>query len=185
MRMGERFNAPEYAELLKLARRVRFLTCDVDGVLTDGKIYFDDEGVETKAFHASDGLGIKLLLQAGIEVAWITGSRAMAVEHRAKMLGVKYVVRDALDKITPWQTLREKLGFEAQACAHIGDDFPDFPLLKASGLAATVPHAPKALKLAAHYVTETPGGQGAVRELCDLILWAQNIRFDATMQKSA
>lgn len=185
MNIGEKFAAPEFATLRARAKNIRLLTCDVDGVLTDGRIYFNDEGVESKAFHASDGLGIKLLLRAGVQIVWITGSKAMAVEHRARMLGVEHVIRDVIDKITPWQALCEKLKLPAQACAHIGDDFPDLPLISASGLGVTVPHAPEALKKAAHYVTETPGGQGAVRELCDLILVAQNIHFDATMQKSA
>ncbi|MDR1529615.1 MAG: HAD hydrolase family protein [Burkholderiales bacterium] len=185
MDIGSRFDAPEFAALRERAARVRLLTCDVDGVLTDGRIYFNDEGIESRAFHASDGLGIKLLLRAGIEVAWITGSHAAAIEHRAKMLGVKHIIRDALDKITPWRMLRQELGFDAQSCAHIGDDLPDLPLLAASGLAVTVPNAPSTLRAAAHYVTETAGGLGAVRELCDLIFVAQNIDFDATMEKSA
>ncbi len=184
MDIGGKFAAAEFEALRARAKNIRLLTCDVDGVLTDGRIYFNDEGIETRAFHASDGLGIKLLLRAGIQIVWITGSKAMAIEHRARMLGVGHVIRDVFDKITSWQALREKLNFPIEACAHIGDDFPDLPLISACGLGVTVPHAPEALKKAAHYVTEVPGGQGAVRELCDLILAAQNVRFDATMQKS-
>jgi 3-deoxy-D-manno-octulosonate 8-phosphate phosphatase, YrbI family len=185
MNVGSKFAAPEFEALRARARKIRLLTCDVDGVLTDGRIYFNDEGIEARAFHASDGLGIKLLLRAGIRVAWITGSKAMAVEHRAKVLGVEHVARDAFDKTIPWRALREKLNIPTEACAHIGDDFPDLPLLRASGLSVTVPHAPGELKRAAHYVTETPGGLGAVRELCNLILIAQNLSFDGETLRSA
>lgn len=155
------------------ARRVRFLTCDVDGVLTDGRIYVDDHGHEFKAFSALDGVALNLLARAGIVVAWITGSKAPAVAHRAQQLRIPHVVLDAHDKLTPWERLRSELRLEAGECAHIGDDLPDIPLLTACGLAATVPHAPPAVQAHAHYVTTRDGGMGAVRELADIILAAQ------------
>jgi 3-deoxy-D-manno-octulosonate 8-phosphate phosphatase (KDO 8-P phosphatase) len=147
------------AELIARAKRVRFLTCDVDGVLTDGRIYVDDHGHE--------------LARAGIVVAWITGSAAPAVTHRAQQLRIPHVVLDAHDKLTPWERLRGELGVAADECAHIGDDLPDIALLEACGLAVTVPHAPAAVRAHAHYVTTREGGSGAVRELADLILAAQ------------
>ncbi len=161
------------AALAARARRVRFLSCDVDGVLTDGRIYIDDHGHEFKAFCALDGVAMNLLRHAGIVVAWITGSAAPAVTHRAQQLRIPHLVLDAHDKLTPWERLRGELGLAADACAHIGDDLPDVPLLEAVGLAVTVPHAPAAVRAHAHYVTRREGGTGAVRELADIILAAQ------------
>jgi 3-deoxy-D-manno-octulosonate 8-phosphate phosphatase (KDO 8-P phosphatase) len=155
------------------ARPIRLVTCDVDGVLTDARIFVDDHGRELKAYSALDGLGLKLLMQAGIEVAWITGSKAPAVTHRARQLGVRHVVLGAEDKVTPWNRLREELGLAPAACAHIGDDLPDVPVFNRCGLAVTVPHAPPAVRARAHYVTARDGGMGAVREVAEMILAAQ------------
>jgi 3-deoxy-D-manno-octulosonate 8-phosphate phosphatase (KDO 8-P phosphatase) len=160
-------------EALARARGIRLLTCDVDGVLTDGKIYVDDLGHEMKAFSALDGVGLHMLGRAGIAVAWITGSPAPAVEHRARRLNVKYVMLDIADKLAAWNALRAQLGIAPEACAHIGDDLPDIPVMRACGFAATVPHAPAAVREHAHYVTAREGGSGAVRELAELILAAQ------------
>jgi 3-deoxy-D-manno-octulosonate 8-phosphate phosphatase (KDO 8-P phosphatase) len=161
------------ASVIARARRVRLLSCDVDGVLTDGRIYVDDHGHEFKAFCALDGVAMNLLAGAGIVVAWITGSAAPAVTHRAQMLRIPHVVLDARDKLTPWERLRGELRLAADECAHIGDDLPDIALLEVCGLAVTVPHAPAAVRAHAHYVTSREGGSGAVRELADLILAAQ------------
>ncbi len=161
------------AELIARAKRVRFLTCDVDGVLTDGRIYVDDHGHEFKAFSALDGVAMNQLARAGIVVAWITGSAAPAVTHRAQQLRIPHVVLDARDKLTPWERLRGELRLAADECAHIGDDLPDIALLEVCGLAVTVPHAPAAVRAHAHYVTSREGGSGAVRELADLIHEAQ------------
>ena len=158
---------------LDRARRVRLLTCDVDGVLTDGKIYVNEHGGETKAFSVLDGLGLKLLVRAGIAVAWITGSNAPAVEHRARMLGVEHVLLDAGDKLASWTALCRELAIPDAECAHIGDDLPDLPILRVCGFAVAVPHAPALVREHAHYVTDRDGGSGAVRELAELILAAQ------------
>jgi 3-deoxy-D-manno-octulosonate 8-phosphate phosphatase (KDO 8-P phosphatase) len=158
------------------ARAVRLVTCDVDGVLTDGRIYVDDEGRETKAFHALDGVGLKRLKAAGVEVAWITGSASASVAHRARALGIVHLIRGTDDKLPAWERLRTSLGLTAQACAHIGDDLPDVPLLRACGFAASVPHAPDEVRRHAHYVTRRDGGHGAARELAELILAAQGFR---------
>ena len=165
--------APTASDIADRARRVRLLTCDVDGVLTDGRIYVDDRGHEFKAFSALDGVALNLLARAGIVVAWITGSAAPAITHRAQQLRIPHVVLDAHDKLTPWERLRGELGLAVEQCAHIGDDLPDIPVLARCGLAATVPHAPAAVQAHAHYVTARDGGSGAVRELADLILDAQ------------
>src|SRR4029078_1809648 len=148
--------------LLARARRVRFLSCDVDGVLTDGRIYVDDHGHEFKAFSALDGVALNLLARAGIVVAWITGSKAPAVTHRAQQLRIPHVVLDAHDKLTPWERLRGELEPAPDECAHIADDLPDIPRLAACALTVTVPHAPVAVRARAHYVTSREGGHGAV-----------------------
>jgi len=168
-------------DVLARARRVRLLTCDVDGVLTDGRIYVDDHGHETKAFSALDGVGIGLLQRAGITVAWITGSSAPAVTHRARRLNVSHVVLGAAEKHAPWDALRRQLALEAAECAHIGDDLPDLPIFHACGFAVTVPHAPPAVREHAQFVTARDGGAGAVRELADLILAAQGRHADTSV----
>jgi 3-deoxy-D-manno-octulosonate 8-phosphate phosphatase (KDO 8-P phosphatase) len=137
--------APMAAAVVQCARHPP-PTCDVDGVLTDGRIYLDDDGREQKAFNALDGVGLKLLMQAGITVAWITGSRAPVVLHRARSLGVERVIQGAEDKLTPWEALLRELGLPPSACAHIGDDLPDVPVLARCGLAVSVPHAPAAVR---------------------------------------
>jgi 3-deoxy-D-manno-octulosonate 8-phosphate phosphatase (KDO 8-P phosphatase) len=161
-------------DLVRRARGVRLVTFDVDGVLTDGRIYVDDQGRELKAYHVQDGLAMKLLQHAGIAVAWITGSNAESVRHRAHLLGIHRVALGAEQKTGPWQRIREELGIAPEACAHMGDDLPDVPLFVACGLALTVPHAPDAVKRHAHYVTRRDGGAGAVREAVELILAAQS-----------
>jgi 3-deoxy-D-manno-octulosonate 8-phosphate phosphatase (KDO 8-P phosphatase) len=166
-------------EFASRARRIRFLSCDVDGVLTDGRIYIDDHGHEFKAFSALDGVAMHRLAAAGIAVAWITGSDAPAVAHRARQLRIPHLVQDAQDKIVAWERLRGELHVTPDACAHIGDDLPDIPLLTACGLAVSVPDAPDAVRAHAHYVTKRKGGRGAVRELADMLLAAQGYDADS------
>jgi 3-deoxy-D-manno-octulosonate 8-phosphate phosphatase (KDO 8-P phosphatase) len=161
--------------LLDRARGIRLLTCDVDGVLTDGSIYIDAAGQEMKAFNSLDGVGTKMLIRAGIEVAWITGSSAPAVIHRARALGVTRIAQGAEDKLTAWEAVVRELGLPTTACAHIGDDLPDVPVFNRCGLAVAVPHAPPIVRARAHFVTERDGGRGAVRELCELILAAHGV----------
>jgi len=162
------------ADLTARARRIRLLSCDVDGVLTDGKLYYADDGSELKVFSTLDGLGLKMLHESGVVVAWITGSSTPAVTRRARHLGVAHVILGAENKLVPWERLRNGLGFTPEECAHIGDDLPDLPLLARCGLAFTVPHAPEPIRRQAHYVTHAEGGDGAVREVCELILAARD-----------
>ena len=166
-------------DTLARARRVRLLTCDVDGVLTDGRIYVNDLGHEMKAFHALDGVGLNLLARAGIAVAWITGSAAPAVTHRARQLNIEHVVLDAADKLPPWEALHRRLGVEPEACAHMGDDLPDVAIFRRCGFAVAVPHAMASVREHAHFVTARDGGAGAVRELAEFILSAQGHDFAA------
>jgi 3-deoxy-D-manno-octulosonate 8-phosphate phosphatase (KDO 8-P phosphatase) len=160
-------------DLLVRARRVRLLSCDVDGVLTDGRVYVAEDGSELKAYSCLDGLGMKWLERSGIVVAWITGSSAPAVAKRAATLGISRVVQGMENKLDAWEQLRAGLALEPEECAHIGDDLPDLAVIVRCGLAATVPHAPEPLQRRAHYVTRAEGGAGAVRELAELILAAQ------------
>lgn len=155
------------------ARTVRLLSCDVDGVLTDGRIYVDEDGRELKAYSSLDGFGIKMLERAGIVVAWITGSSSPAVAQRAANLGVDRVIQGAEDKLAAWQRLRRELSLAPEQCAHIGDDLPDLPVIVRCGFGATVPHSPEPLRRQAHYVTRAGGGRGAVREVAELILAAR------------
>lgn len=163
--------APEIAARV---RRIRLLTCDVDGVLTDARVFIDDHGRELKAYSAQDGQGIKMLLDSGVAVAWITGSRSESVMHRARHLGVAQVILGAVDKRAPWERLRAEFNVAADECAHVGDDLPDVPLFNRCGFAVAVPHAPAAVQAHAHYVTRRDGGGGAVREVCELILAVQH-----------
>lgn len=160
--------------LVARARGIRLLTCDVDGVLTDGRLYYGAGGEEMKAFSSLDGVGIKMLAAAGIAIAWITGSNALSVVQRARALGVERLVQGAEDKLAPWEALRAELRLAPEACAHVGDDLPDLPIIARCGFAVTVPHAPAVVRDRAHYVTLREGGAGAVREVCELILAAQD-----------
>jgi 3-deoxy-D-manno-octulosonate 8-phosphate phosphatase (KDO 8-P phosphatase) len=161
------------SDALERARPLRLMAFDVDGVLTDGTLYYTDEGAELKAFHTLDGLGLKMLQAAGVELALISGRRSNAVAARAANLGVARLFQDVADKLSVFERIRGELGLEARACGFMGDDLPDLPVLTRCGFAATVPEAPDAVRACAHYVSRTPGGRGAAREVCDLILRAQ------------
>jgi 3-deoxy-D-manno-octulosonate 8-phosphate phosphatase (KDO 8-P phosphatase) len=161
------------AAIRKRARRVRCLFLDIDGVLTDGKLYLGPNGEELKTNYVRDGLGIKRLLAAGVEVAVISGRPSDAMRRRLDLLGVKHIVLDNDDKLPVYEQIRGRLGLADPECAVMGDDLPDLPVMQRVGLALTVGDAhPVALK-AAHWVSRHPGGHGAVREACDLILAAQ------------
>lgn len=161
------------ATLIARARRIRLLSCDVDGVLTDGRIFVAEDGRELKAYSCLDGLGMKWLERSGVAVAWITGSKSPAVAQRARTLGIARVIQGAENKLDSWERLRDELALDPEECAHIGDDLPDLAVIARCGLGATVPNAPELLQRRAHYVTRTEGGAGAVRELAELILEAQ------------
>ncbi|MGR9114996.1 MAG: 3-deoxy-manno-octulosonate-8-phosphatase KdsC [Gammaproteobacteria bacterium] len=158
---------------LDKARRLKLLILDVDGVLTDGKLFFDDQGKEYKSFHARDGHGIKLLRQTGVEVAVISGRKSHSVELRMKSLGIEHVYQGHEDKIGAFEEIIGKMGIHAEQAAHVGDDLLDLPLMIRVGLAIAVQDANFAVKERADWCTSLPGGQGAVREVCDLIMQAQ------------
>jgi len=152
------------------AARVRLLVLDVDGVLTDGSLWFGADGEVMKPFHVRDGLGIKQLLAAGIEVAIISGRRHAAVDARMRDLGVKRVMQGVDDKRAALASLLAETGIEAAEAACLVDDVPDLPLLEGVGLPAAVADAHPAALAAARHVTQRPGGRGAVREFCDWLL---------------
>jgi 3-deoxy-D-manno-octulosonate 8-phosphate phosphatase (KDO 8-P phosphatase) len=161
------------AAIRKRARRVRCLFLDIDGVLTDGKLYLGPNGEELKTNYVRDGFGIKRLLAGGVEVAVVSGRPSEAMRERLQFLGVKHVVLDDEDKLPAYEQIRDRLGLADGDCAMMGDDVPDLPVLARVGLALAVADAhPRALK-AAHWISRYPGGLGAVREAADMILAAQ------------
>ncbi|WP_133135715.1 KdsC family phosphatase [Legionella rowbothamii] len=161
-------------KLIERAQKIKCLICDMDGVLTDGLLYIDNHFNELKTFHIHDGVGLKLLMAVGIEVAVITGSRNAVVDHRMQQLGIKHYYKDQLNKQDTYEQLKKTLNLEDEQFAYIGDDLPDVPLIKKVGLGVAVANALPAVKEIAVWQTEHSGGRGAVRELCDLILNAQN-----------
>ena len=152
--------------------RIRLVAFDVDGVFTDGRFYLADDGTETKAFHTQDGYGVRRLLEAGVAVGVISGRSSGAVEKRMAELGVPHVILGCKDKVGAMNDLAEQLGLSPDACAYVGDDLPDLPLLQHVGFSVAVANAVPALQEYCDYVTRKPGGFGAVREICDLIVAA-------------
>jgi 3-deoxy-D-manno-octulosonate 8-phosphate phosphatase (KDO 8-P phosphatase) len=149
------------------------LVLDVDGVLTDGRLHFDSKGQEGKVFHVRDGYGIRKLLEAGFTVAVISGRKSTAVKKRMAELGIEHVYLGVSDKLTVFNGLLQKLGITAAAAACVGDDTPDLECLQAAGLAIAVADAHHDLDAVADWHTHLGGGQGAVREVCDLLLAAR------------
>ncbi len=149
---------------------------DVDGVLTDGRLYFSARGEALKAFHVRDGHGVKLLLDSGLEVAAASGRRSAAVSARMRELGVRHVLQGCADTVGALLELCGRLDIDPLCCACLVDDTPDLPLMTAVGLAGAVADAHPVVLSAAHWVSTAPGGRGAVRELCDALLRARSAR---------
>lgn len=159
--------------LKKKAKKIKLLILDVDGVLTDGKIILDSTGTETKAFNIHDGHGIRLLHDAGIKVAIITGRQSKVVEIRAGELGITDVYQNARDKKAVYKELLQKCNLKDEDAAFVGDDLIDVPILKSVGLAVAVSNGVDEAKKYAHMITKKAGGEGAVREVIDFIIKAQ------------
>ena len=166
------------------AGRIRLAIFDIDGVLTDGRLYYSENGDAMKAFDVRDGMGIKLLHDAGIETAIITSRRAASVLLRAEDLGIRHVTQGASDKLSAVGNLLAETGIAADDAAFVGDDLVDLPAMRRCGFAATVAGAPAALRRHADYVTRSAGGRGAVREFCETILHFRNAGA-ATASRSA
>jgi len=157
----------------KLAVEIRLLVLDVDGVLTDGSLYFDAEGHEQKVFNAKDGYGMRRLMKAGIQIAIISGRKSRPVQARMDELGIQHVFLGQNQKLETLEKLTEKLGLTLDQVAYVGDDAPDIECMETVGLAIAVNDAHTSVRKIAQLRTSLPGGRGAVREVCDLILDAQ------------
>ena len=165
------------------ALKIKLLICDVDGVFSDGRIYLGNQGEELKAFHTKDGFGIKAILNAGINVAVITGRQSHIVENRMQALGIPYIYQGKEDKLTVYQSLLTKLNLTPDEVAYIGDDVVDLPVIKDCGLGIAVQDAHPLVQQEADLITYTKGGFGAVREICDLFLQCHNL-LNITQGKS-
>ena len=155
------------------AKELKLFLLDVDGVLTDGTITYTHEGQEIKSFHTRDGLGIRLLMESGVEVGLITARESEAVNRRVQDLGIKYVFQKTRNKLAVFERLLREVGLQPEQVGYMGDDWLDLPLLVRVGFAVTVADAAEEVLQVAHYVTRKKGGRGAVREACDLILEAK------------
>jgi len=161
------------AAVRKKAEKIKLLLLDVDGVLTDGSIHIDDQGVETKRFDVRDGHGIKQLRSSGIEVGFMTSRVSNAVRYRAKELGVRIVYQGVADKVDAYKKIKRKTGLTNQQIAYVGDDILDVPVLREVGWAIAVRDCWPDMKPMVDYVTQVVGGRGAVREIAEVLLRAQ------------
>ena len=162
-------------QIAEIAKNIRLLILDVDGVLTDGSIILDNKGNEFKAFHVRDGHGIKMLIKAGIRVAIITGRRSKVVERRAKELGIAEVYQKCYNKIEAYNHIKSKFSLRDNEIAYIGDDIVDLPLIKRVGLSFAVADSPEEVKSLTSAVTKNRGGRAAAREVTDIILKAKGL----------
>ena len=168
--------------LIERAKKIQCLICDVDGVLTDARVYIDNFGNEQKIFNLQDGMGIKLLMAAGINVAVITTSRSELIDHRMKQLGISLYYKGQVEKLTAYETLKAQLELPDSAFAYVGDDLPDLAIIQRVGLGVAVGNARPQVKEFAAWTTELTGGNGAVREVCDCIVNTQR-KVDAALQR--
>ena len=164
-----------FAPILK---KIRLFATDVDGVLTDGGLYYSDSGEQTKKFNVWDGLGLVLLKKAGLVTAVITMDQAPLVNVRAAKLGITEIHQGVLDKLVILKELASKYGIRLEEIAYVGDDVPDVPALRAVGFSATPANAREPVRKIVRYVCKAKGGEGAVREVADLILAAQGVKVD-------
>ena len=161
------------ANLIEKIRKVKVLILDVDGVLTDGRIIISDDGQETKCFNVRDGHGLKLIQRAGIEVIFLTGRKSLVVEQRARELGIKKIYQGVLDKLSVFKEILAADGLVPEQVAYAGDDIVDLPVLSRVGFSITVSDAHDEVMRAVDLVTKNPGGRGAIREVCEMILKTQ------------
>ena len=164
------------------AARVRLLVLDVDGVLTDGRLYYGPQGEAMKVFDVRDGHGIKMLIENGIEVALLSARNSDIVAARARELGISRVLQGRSDKATAFAELRSEVDVASDAGGYIGDDLPDLPAMRSAGFAASVADACDAAKAAAHWIAPQPGGRGAVRALAEFILRAKGVAVDSMVR---
>ena len=170
---------PGLDEIHARARAIKLLALDVDGVLTDGMLYFSNSGEEMKSFSTLDGQGIKLLQNSGVVVALISARSSQLVSNRASNLGIQYVLQGSENKLETLTGIAQKLGIDFSEVAYVGDDLPDLACIRKVALGVTVPNAHWLIRKMAFCCTTCPGGAGAVREVCDWILLAQGNFDDA------
>ncbi|MCC5856785.1 MAG: HAD hydrolase family protein [Ectothiorhodospiraceae bacterium] len=161
--------------ILQRAAGIRLLGLDVDGVLTDGTVWYGPGGESLKPFNILDGLGIRMLLDAGLAVAIITARRSIPLAHRARDLGIPHLYMGVTDKLAAWNGLLQKLALHGEQAAYMGDDLIDLKVLRRAGLSLTVPNGHPLLARHSHWCSRRAGGSGAVREACELILHAQGL----------
>ncbi len=161
------------AQLLRRAAGIRLLILDVDGVMTDGRLHYDADGREFKTFHVRDGFGIKRVMEAGIDVAVISGRRSRSAAGRMAELGIRHVMLGRDDKSAALDELLQQLGLDADRAACVGDDLPDLPVMRRVALPIAVADCHASILPAAAWRTTLPGGAGAVREVCDMLLAAR------------
>jgi 3-deoxy-D-manno-octulosonate 8-phosphate phosphatase (KDO 8-P phosphatase) len=159
--------------LLEKAKKIKLVIFDVDGVLTDGRLYIPDEQMQYKAFHCHDGLGIKLLMKSGINVGIITSHKSSLITHRMQTLGIEHVYQGQEAKMPAYLDLTKTLQLSDEQVCYVGDDLPDLPLIRKAGLGITVANAPEFVRRHADWQTRQAGGHGAAREICELIMTAQ------------
>ena len=164
---------PKPEDSLELLAKVELLSLDVDGVLTDGGIYYTDDGNTFRKFNAQDGMGLVQLRKSGVNLTIISAGAPGAIEHRARRLGIKYAFTDVPDKLATLGCLADELGIDMRRVAHVGDDVNDLPLMQAVGLAIASANAAPEIIEVANIVTARSGGHGAVREICDATLKAR------------
>jgi len=160
-------------ELLSRASKIRLVLFDVDGVLTDGRLFFSDNGDEGKSFHSRDGLGINLLQQSGVAVGIITARQSSLVAHRARDLNIQHLYQGRKEKFPAYQEICESLDLSPAEIAFVGDDVVDLPIMLDVGFAVTVPEGHKLVKQHAHWTTPNQGGAGAARDVCELVMYSQ------------
>ncbi len=160
-------------DILERASRVKLAIFDVDGVLTDGSLFIGDDGQEYKAFNSRDGHGMVMLRQTGVTLAIITGRSSEVVRIRMASLGINHLYQGILDKLAAYEELKNSLGLADEAIAYVGDDVVDLPVLRRAGLAVAVADAHPLVQRHVHWQTRSPGGRGAARDLCELIMEAQ------------
>jgi 3-deoxy-D-manno-octulosonate 8-phosphate phosphatase (KDO 8-P phosphatase) len=164
-------------EIMERAAAIRLVIFDVDGVLTDGSLYFGDDGQEYKAFNSKDGHGMKMLRKTGVEIGIITARTSRVVVLRMENLGIPHVFQGRQEKLPAYEELKEKLGLNDEQVAYVGDDVVDLPIMRRVGLAIAVNDAHEMVRQHAHWQTSAAGGRGAAREVCELLMEAQgNLR---------
>ncbi len=161
------------SELRERASRIKLVIFDVDGVLTDGRLFFGDDGQEYKAFHSRDGLGMKMLMRSGVEVAVITARSSQLVAHRMKNLGIRHLYQGQADKVPAFLDIAKEMELSHDEVAYVGDDIIDLPVMMRVGLAIAVADGHHEVCSQAHWVTSQKGGCGAARDACEMIMQAQ------------